>query len=168
MDKVIQAIYELMTSASGQSSQPLSGINVYYWDPVQIPEQSLPALTIQPISTDYILRGSEYDEKIHTVEIRLVYNQKDFYKTTPTLYNKVYAVQDVIEKTEKTDNSYETINYTISWVIQRNMTLPYTWWYNACQQAKITNISYLFNDSRGFPSYEVVTTVEATVIGNRE
>jgi hypothetical protein len=39
----------------------------------------LPAIAIQPISTDYVQRGSRYDQKEHTIEIRLVYNQKDYY-----------------------------------------------------------------------------------------
>jgi hypothetical protein len=55
---------------------------VYFGDPIKIPEDDLPAIAIQPISSDYKLRGSRYDEKTHTVEIRLISNKKYFFTTS--------------------------------------------------------------------------------------
>ena len=83
MDKVITAIQAIINAAVTEqvrtSIGPLQGIKkVFYGDPIKIPETSLPAIIIQPITTNYIMRGTRYDQKECNVEIRIVINRKDF------------------------------------------------------------------------------------------
>lgn len=96
MKNVITAIQSLLKNAIVQSNSPLAWVKrVYFWDPRTIPSGSLPALTIQPISSDYIRRGSVYDQKVRTIEIRLVVNQKDYFDSnigaTVALTGAVYS-----------------------------------------------------------------------------
>ena len=80
MKNVILAIKELLEASVADNDSPLSDIKkVFFGDPMIIPESDLPAIAIQPVSTDYVMRGSRYDQKQHTVEIRLVYNQKQYF-----------------------------------------------------------------------------------------
>lgn len=80
MQTVISAIKGLLDTTVSNSSSPLHDVKkVFFGDPMIIPESDLPAIAIQPISSDYVMRGSRYDEKVHTVEIRLIYNQKQYY-----------------------------------------------------------------------------------------
>jgi hypothetical protein len=82
MKNAITAIQQIFKNAISQPSSPLNSVKkVFFGDPVLIPETDLPALTIQPISSNYSQRGSRYDEKTHTIEIRLVYNQKQYFLT---------------------------------------------------------------------------------------
>lgn len=170
MDIVITAIKELLESSVSQTSSPLNDIKrVFYWDPITIPQSNLPALCIQPIWTEYILRGSRYDQKKHTIEIRLIYNTKSYFSENPAI-DKVEAVEDAIKKVEEWNLSHETANYTVCGTIQKNTTLPYTYSStikNACELARVKSVNYTFSDARGFPTYEVITIVEADVIWNR-
>jgi len=80
MQKVVSAIKQLLEASVADDQSPLYGIKrVFFGDPMIIPESDLPALAIQPMSTDFALRGSRVDQKTHTVEIRLIYNQKDYF-----------------------------------------------------------------------------------------
>ena len=146
MNRVMDALKELYDTAVAVSGWPLADINsVYYWDPMQIPESSLPALAIQPIGTEYNDRGSKYDEKICIVEIRLIYNQKSFYKTDPTIAKKVYAIEKAIEQVEKTDTDWTTMSNSVCGVIQQNKTLPYTDWWTTKRFTR--NPWFNYNDS---------------------
>ena len=166
MDKIILAIQQLLETAVAVTSSPIENIKrVFYGDPKTIASDDLPALAIQPIGTEYIQRGSRYDEKNHTVEVRLVYNAKDFFKTNPTEVNKVYAVQKSIQQIEES-NSQETLSNTVCGVIQKNSTLPLNG-ANTATLAKVQTVDYTFSNSRGFPTYEVIVTVNATAIGDR-
>lgn len=169
------AIKELLETTVADGSSPLNDVKVvYFGDPVQIPESNLPALTVQPVSTEYELRGSRYDEKIHVVNITLVYNQKSYYRDIvgdPSMEaDKVYAVEDSVNKVEKTGTDRDTAPLTVCGTIQQNTSLP---WDDsgtprqAADLAQVSNVEYLFSRERGFPTYEVVTTVRARLIGDR-
>jgi len=74
------AIKQLLDTARKIEGSPLSDIQrVFLGDPIVIQENILPAIAIQPIVTDYKKRGSVYDQKIHKLDIRLVYNSKTFF-----------------------------------------------------------------------------------------
>jgi hypothetical protein len=80
MSEPITALQEMLKGATINASSPLFGIKkVYFGDPVLIPASSLPALTISPKEDIFDRRGSRYDQKNHKIEIRLVYNQRDFF-----------------------------------------------------------------------------------------
>lgn len=80
MQTVVSAIKSLLDASVVTSGSPLSDIKkVFFGDPVVIPENDLPAIAVQPVSTEYEMRGSRYDQKLHTIEIRLVYNAKQYF-----------------------------------------------------------------------------------------
>lgn len=80
MEKVITALKVLLENSIKTPGSSLSDIKkVYFWDPQQIPESCQPAITIQPISTEKVDRGPGYIENVFTIEMRLVYNQKQYY-----------------------------------------------------------------------------------------
>ncbi len=80
MNTVILAIKQLLETAKEAAGSPLADIRrVYYGDPVTVHENILPVIFVQPIRSDYVKRGTRYDQKEHTVELRLVYNAKSFF-----------------------------------------------------------------------------------------
>lgn len=165
MNLIILAIQKLLKDSISALNSKLQTIkNVYYWDPFLINNSSLPAIAIQPINSEYIMRGSRYDWKIHTIEIRVIYNLKDVLSTDPSV-TTMNSIQNSILMMEDT-NEHETINNTICWLIQKNPLLPYNN-ENTCEIAQITNVSYTFSELRWFPTYEVVATVNVRVVWKR-
>ena len=246
MKNVILAIKELLEASVANSQSPLYWVKkVFFGDPMVIPESDLPAIAIQPVSTDYVMRGSRYDQKQHTVEIRLVYNQKQYFwqnlatgvsitagsfsvnamsftatahslavgdsivisGVLPEAYNgtylvatvpnantftvaksidpstfatggivqkatndKVFAIEDAISKVESVNADHSTAALSVCGTIQGNSSLPYTdgaVTRNAAEIAQIRSVSYTLSENRWFPSFEVVATVVATVVGDR-
>ena len=106
--------------------------------------------------------------------ITLVYNQKTYYRGIigdPSMDpEKVYAVEDSINKIEKTGTDRDTAPLTVCGTIQRNTSLPYDdggTTRNAADIAQVLSVEYLFSRDRGFPTYEVAVTVQARLIGDR-
>lgn len=80
MKNAMTAIQQIFKNVVSNPSSPLYGVKkVFFGDPVNIPEVDLPALAIQPISTNYSQRGSRYDQKNYSIEIRLIYNQRQYF-----------------------------------------------------------------------------------------
>lgn len=246
MQKVISAIKQLLEISTQNNDSPLKDIKkVFFGDPILIPESDLPAITIQPISSDYTMRGSQYDQKNHRIEIRLLYNAKMYmdknllseisissaswtwwivtisanlhwlqawqtvqiswsipdkyngaffvasvidsntftvsmitdpwiyiwsWKIKQTINDKVFAIEDSINKIEQVWLNHETAWLTVCGTIQKNSWLPLTdanGTKKTAEIAKVESVSYSFSQDRGFPTFEVVTTVSATVIGDR-
>lgn len=247
MKNAISAIQSLFKTAIKNESSPLYGVKeVFFGDPITIPESSLPALAIQPISTDFVQRGSRYDQKNHTIEIRLIYNQKQYFgknlssaktvtgaswnagdlsftvanhglsvgsaavvsgcspdrfdgtftvkavpdsntfvvskSSNPGTYvsggslqvatnDKVFAIEDAIAKVEDSNVDHETAELTVCGTIQKNPSLPYVdaggIERNAAELSKVQSVNYSFSENRGFPTFEVVTTVQVIAIGDR-
>ena len=171
MEQSIIAIKQLLATSVSKNTSPLSDIRkVFFGDPMTIPESDLPALAIQPISTDYTMRGSRYDEKLQNIEIRLVYNAKAYFGQSALENDNVFAVEDAIRKVEMSNANQGTDAYTICGTIQKNQTLPYksgTQDLKACEIAQVTNVNYSLSTSRGFPTYEVTVTIKVQVIGDR-
>ena len=166
MDKIILAIQQLLNTAVAVISSPIGDIKrVFYGDPVIIPESDLPSLAIQRIWTEYIQRGSRYDQKVHTVEIRLIYNAKDYFKSSYADVNKVFAVEKSIKQIEDS-SSRSVLANTVCGVIQKNQRLPYNSVFMA-DLSRITTVTYNFSEERGFPSYEVTVTLVADAVGDR-
>lgn len=96
MDRLIEGIiYNLKQSKAGTSS-PLSDITrLYFGDPKIIPERLFPVICVMPMSTEYESFGTEYDKKRSSVQIRLIYNQKNFFnnniETAKTITNAVWS-----------------------------------------------------------------------------
>lgn len=163
MDKILNAIQDLLVD-----NKPTGVKDVIKGDPQKIPESSMPAITIMPVGTDYIKRGTQYDQKVHTVNLRLVYNAKDIVGKTYADPAKpvVHKIEESIAITETTNSDLETTNASIVGLLQQNHTLP-----NAgvptCQTSHVVSIKYEDRNVRGFPTYEVLVTLQATVVANR-
>lgn len=171
MDTSITAIKSLLQTAVSASGSPLMDIKkVFYGDPVTIPESDLPALTIEPISTDFVMRGNRYDQKIHHIEIKLVYNAKAYFGQSGIENDKVFAVEDAIQKVGQTNVDHETASNTVCGTIQKNPSLPYkdgTVTRTACEIAQVTSVHYGLRSNRGFHTYEVTVAVKAQSVGDR-
>lgn len=84
----------------------------------------------------------------------------------------VYAVQDSIYKVENNNAlpSFETAQYTVTGTIQKNSQLPYNDGvntYNTASFASVRSVDYVFSNNRGFPAYEVIVALDATVVDQR-
>lgn len=246
MQKAIAALKQLLENTVANPLSPLHDVKqVFFGDPVLIPEDNLPALIIQPTTTQYTMRGSRYDMKQHSLIVSLVYNQKMYFdknvwaakpitgavfsawaitftcvghglfagktvhieKMKPEAYNgtftvssvvdantftvqkisnpwavtvlgeakstsndKVFAVEDAILKVEKQGEYHETAALSVCGTIQQHSTLPFTdaeGTKNAAELAKVVSVEYAFNQERGFPTFEVKTTVEVICVGDR-
>jgi len=100
MESAIKAVKQLLETAIEQPDSPLADIKrVYFGDPIKIPEKMLPAITVQPVVDEVVLRGSRYDQKNGTIEVRIVFNQSDYYnseeKGTLTISNAVYSSGEI-------------------------------------------------------------------------
>jgi len=182
MDKVIEAVRQLLVSTVANASSPLyflnptatpTGVKAVYWgDPVKIPESNFPALIVMPLRTRPLRRGTRYDQKTHEFDVRLVYNAKMYMGQAGTDPNKVFSLADAIQKTEAVDAQFRTKVLSVVGVVQSNPSLPYVnvpagYPAVACQDAQWLDTNYVFNSARGFPTFEVVSRFEATVIGDR-
>lgn len=160
------ALQEMLKDASLNVSSPLFWIKkVYFGDPVLIPASSLPALTISPKEDIFDRRGSRYDQKNHKIEIRLVYNQRDFFGAEWSDEEKVAIVADCLAKIgEVTDHSTDAL--TVCWLVQNNPSLSYSGWY-ASEDCNVVSVTYWLTSERWFATYEAVVEVMVKVIGDR-
>lgn len=173
MQKVLEAIRQIIASAVATNGSPLNGIkSVYFGDPISIPESSQPALIVQPISTEIQKRGSRYDRKLHTVEVRLVDNIKNYEKTSPTDAKKVTGVENAVIRMEDINDPQKTNIYSVCGLIQTNPKLMYKSEADetlyAAMDANVVRVDYTFNVSRGFPTFEVIVQIQAIAQGDRD
>lgn len=173
MERVIEALKQLINTSTEVVGSPLADVKTIYWgDPIQIPESNLPAIAIQPVTTQYNKRGSKYDRKTHVVDVVLIDNVKRYSATTPSDVTKVTMVEQFIKSTEEVGQDGKTSTNSIVGIVASNPRLPYTDPDDASSQqasiyAEVDTVNYVFNTARGFPTFEVITTVEAWVQGDR-
>ena len=164
-----------MLDSINTAGSPLSDVKtVIYGNPSKIPESDLPAITIKPVGTDWDMRGSRVDEKRYNIEIRLVYNARDYYGLSKEDKDKVFVVEDSINKIEKSNDSLEVVSGSICGVIQNNQCLPYKEDGVTKYASTLTQIvSTRYEDpkdvsaTREFPTYEAVVVVSSQSIGDR-
>lgn len=181
MNKVIEAITQILEAAVANASSPLyyhassspTGVrSVYFGDPIQIPESNHPALVVHPVSTDYVKRGSRYDQKVITVEVKLVDNVKHYLATTPSDSQRVSSVERFGNMIEKVDTSQKTNVLSVCGLIQNNPKLPYTdpdtaAAATASQDAQVRRVDYVFNSARGYPTFEAIVLIDVVTQGDR-
>lgn len=81
MQKAIAALKQVLENTVANSLSPLHDVKiVFFGDPVLIPESNLPALIVHPLNSQYLMRGSRYDQKTHNIMVSLVYNQKQYFE----------------------------------------------------------------------------------------
>jgi len=77
MHNIIKAIQQLLEASQSVITSPLYDVKkIIYGDPKKIPQNLLPAITIEPADIGFKKRGSRYDEKQNQIIIRLVYNRE--------------------------------------------------------------------------------------------
>lgn len=85
---------------------------------------------------------------------------------------KVYAVEAAIQQAEWRDSlpSQSIADNTIAGVIQNNPSLPYISSgvsYPTVAFASVRAVDYVFSNTRGFPAYEIIVTLDATAVWDR-
>lgn len=178
MDKVLDAIRELVTTLVSDSASPLyynastapKGIKrVYRGDPAQIPHAEFPCLIVRPVSSTWVKRMTRYDRKEHLVEVCLVMNLNTYKDTAPSDVGIILALQTAANMMEQTDTAQKTSAKTVVGVIEANPTLPYT--SSGTKYAAVDtvpqSVDYVFNSSRGFPTFEVIALFRVTSQGDR-
>jgi len=100
MENIILAIKQLLENAIIAVDSPLAEIKqVYFGDPINIPEKMLPVITIQPISDTFTAVSNCDDEKISNIEVKVIFNQKDYYANNQNsainISNAVYSANKI-------------------------------------------------------------------------
>jgi hypothetical protein len=86
----VLALQQLYKAAVAVPGSPLEEVKaVVIGDPIKIESTDFPMLIIMPSQTAYNMRGSRYDEKKASIELRLVFNQKQYYDSVKKLSGTV-------------------------------------------------------------------------------
>ena len=178
MDKVLTAIRALVTTLVADAASPLyfhattakGGIKrVYRGDPAQIPHAEFPCVVVRPVSSSWVKRMTRYDRKEHLVEVIVVMNFNTYKDTDPDDAGVVLAIQTAHDMMESTDTAQKTSAKTIVGVLEANPTLPYS--SSGTKYAAVdlvpVSVDYVFNSSRGFPTFEVIALFRVTLQGDR-
>lgn len=171
MNTIVRAIVELINNSVDTPGSPLAWIKkVYHWDPRKIALSSFPAIVVKWIESDYRIRGTATNTKVYRVDIILVVNAKDYYKDVDNDVEKVEAVEAWHNMVNKTSSDHSTIPETIVWIIESQPRLPYT---NdseqtayACLFASVEKTREMLRKDRKFHTYEITTTIKATVVAD--
>lgn len=101
----MRAVKQLLETAIVATGSPLAEIKqVSLGDPINIPEVLLPAITITPVQEAYTQRGTRYDQKDCTIDLKIIFNQKSYYNTNPNAYKTISGAVY--------DHSTETVEFT--------------------------------------------------------
>lgn len=178
MDKVLDAIREIIEGLVADAASPLyynsvtakKGVKrVYRGDPAQIPHAEFPCVVVRPVASTWVNRMTRYDRKEHVVEVIIVMNMNTYKDTDPDDVGIVLAIQAAHDMMEATDTAQKTSAKSIVGAISAAPTLPYT--SGGTKYAAIDtvprSVDYVFNSSRGFPTYEVIARFAATSQGDR-
>ena len=72
---------------------------------------------------------------------------------------------------EKQGEFHETAGLSVCGTIQQNTMLPLTDAEgnkkNTAELSRVVSVEYAFNQDRGFPTFEIKTSVEVTCLGDR-
>lgn len=126
MDNIITAIIAILKDAqAAHPTELIAGIKeIYYGDPVLVPESELPVLIIDPKSSSTTTRGTEYDTTDATIAIKLVQSIKA--TINPSKDGKIamakYAVGLFTER-EDTKNAYAP--YSVIGILKNNHNLAH-------------------------------------------
>lgn len=178
MDKVLTAIREIITALVADSASPLyynastapKGIKRVFWgDPAQIPRNEFPCVVIRPVGSTWPKRGTAYDQKNHRVEVIIVANLDTYKDTAPSDPGALTSLQTMIDMMEKTNTAQSTSSKSIVGALSARLTLPYTssGTKYAAIDLKPESVDYVFNVSRGFPTFEVIALFSVTSQGDR-
>lgn len=175
MEKVLYGLQQLIKNAIEAQSEDgtLKVIRkVYYGDPIKIAQDDTPCVCIQPISTEYIRRGSRTDHKKYIIELRVVFNQKAYYDLEgwSEKVNIVEGMMHILEGVKEW-SIQDVDTQSLAGLVQSNCHLQYIEWgvqYTPAQDCKVLSVDYRFNKARWYPTYEGVIRLQAEAIGDRK
>lgn len=184
MNKVLTAIVELITALVADTLSPLyfDGVQlpsvtttphgvrrVYFGDPQSIAADDFPAVAVRPVGTKILSEGTRSDTKEHLVEVIIIENLRNYSETTPSDPSKVQSLVTMMEMMEKADTSQNTSGKSIVGKLLANTNLPYTesGTKYAATRVQLMSVDYVFNTSRGFPTFEVIALFRVLSIGDR-
>lgn len=184
MNKVLTAIVELMTALKNDSQSPLymdtgtptntpHGIRrVFFGDPQQIETDSFPAVVVRPVGSRVVQSGTKTDVKEHDVEIVIVDNLRNYVADSIDVAidpAKVQYLVTVMSMMESMDANQQTSGKSVVGKMLANQRLPYTdnGTKYAAVMVQLQSVDYVFNTSRGFPSFEVIALFRVTSRGDR-
>lgn len=180
MNKVLTAIVELITYLKDtDSASPLyfssvaatpHGLRrVFFGDPQSIPNDDFPAVAVRPVSTTIVHEATRTDDKEHVVEVVIIENLRNYSETTPSDPNKVQSLAQLMSMMEDTDTNQQTSGKSIVGKLLANPRLPYTssGTKYAAIATRLESVDYVFNNSRGFPTFETIAAFRVTSKGDR-
>lgn len=184
MNKILTAIVELISALVSDNQSPLyfdglrlpsitttpHGVRaVFFGDPQQIPADSFPVVAVRPVSSRLISEGTRSDTKEHLVEVVIIDNLKNYSSDAPIDPSKVQYLVTMMEMMEKADADQNTSGKSIVGKLLQNVRLPYTdsGTKYAAVRVQLESVDYVFNSSRGFPTFEVIALFRVMAIGDR-
>lgn len=93
----------------------------FYGDPLIIPISLMPCVAVEKVQTDIEAGPIQSDTLDTTVAIKLIYNKKDDFGTTPNEVTGVRALEQYAEAIDPTTNQYSTI--TVMGILRKYFTL---------------------------------------------
>lgn len=172
MDKILTATVQAMNTIRDDSTSPVSGAkSVFYGDPNEIPSSDCPALIVRPVRSSWTQGMSRYDKKDHQIEIIIVDNYNNYKESSNNNERKVLSLATMIAMMEQTDTNQKTLANTIVGKMLSNTILPYSSTEDGSGNSAIdiqnTGIDYVFNNSRGFPTFEIIASFTVISQGDR-
>lgn len=182
MNKVLTAIVELISSLLSTENSPLRFVDtdttphgvrrVFFGDPQQIETDSFPAVAVRPVSSQLVSEGTKTDQKEHLVEVVVIDNLRNYSADNIDATidpGKVQYLVTMMEMMEEADANQQTSGISIIGKLLANPRLPYTdsGTKYAAVRVQLESVDYVFNTSRGFPTFEVIALFRITSRGDR-
>ena len=185
MDKVLSAIVEIINSLVSNNESPLyfdgkpvattdtpHGVRrVFYGDPQQIPSDDFPCISVRPVNSKIVSEGTRTDTWEHVVEVIIIENLRNYSESVPDDPSKVQSLATMMDMMEKTDDNMVKDSTSIvgAMITPLNQRLPYqnSGTKYAAVSVRHDAVDYVFNSSRGFPTFEVVATFTVTAKSDR-
>ena len=184
MQKVLTSIVEMMNDLISDNESPLyfdgklppiqtdtpHGIKrVFFGDPQNIGKSDFPAISVRPVNTRVTQEGTRKDMRESTVEIVIIENLRNYSDENPNEPHKVQSLSVMMDMMEIADENQQVSAKCILGKLLKNPRLPYTdsGTKYAAIATRLDSIDYVFNISRGFPTFEVIASFRVTSQGDR-
>ncbi len=179
MDKVLTAIVALIAELIADNTSPLffqtaenqphGCRRVTFGDPQQIGKSDFPCVAVRPVGSRILHEATRTDDYEHTVEIVIIDNLRNYSETSPKDPNKVQSLATMMDMMELSDSDQKVSAGSIVGKLLKNPRLPYqdSGVKHAAIATRLEGVDYVFNTSRGFPTFEVIGTFRVTSKGDR-
>lgn len=179
MNQIMTAIVELINELVSDNQSPLyfqnptdtpHGIRrIFFGDPQQIPQSEFPVIAVRPVSTRVMKESTRKDMRESLVEVVIIENLKNYKESDPQDPGKVQSVAAMMNMMELADADQQVSASSILGKLLKNPRLPYhdSGVKHAAIMTNLESIDYVFNISRGFPTFEVIAAFRVTSQGDR-